>query len=126
MADWPYNTSAWQRLRRAKLDETPLCEPCGMRGKPMPARVVDHVLAIAKGGDPFPPLSGLMSMCPSCHSDKTNALDNPRAAGSRPGVAFKGCDVNGMPVDASHPFFGGDTPSQDGDRRPSDRFQSPK
>ncbi|ULJ72587.1 hypothetical protein [Rhizobium gallicum] len=49
----------------------------------------------AKGGDPFPPLSGLMSMCAECHNIKTNAVDHPNASGFR--RALKGFDVDGNP-----------------------------
>lgn len=50
MADWPYNTAAWQRLRRLKLSETPLCETCARRGRHVIAEHVDHVVSIAGGG----------------------------------------------------------------------------
>lgn len=109
MADWPYSTAAWQRLRRAKLSETPLCEPCARRGLHVIAEHVDHVVSIRSGGPAFPALAGLRSLCASCHSIKTNALD--RRGGK--GVAFKGCDVNGLPLDPDHPFLvGGDNPLQ--------------
>lgn len=109
MADWPYSTAAWQRLRHAKLSEAPLCEACARRGRHMIAEHVDHVVSIASGGKAFPALDGLMALCPSCHSIKTNAKD--RKGGK--GVAFKGCDVNGLPLDPDHPFLAeGDTPPQ--------------
>lgn len=101
MADWPYSTVAWLRLRRLKLSETPLCEACTRRGRHIIAEHVDHVVSIASGGEAFPPTAGLMSLCPSCHSIKTNAMD--RKGGK--GVAFKGCDVNGLPLDPDHPFL---------------------
>lgn len=108
MADWPYNTAAWQRLRKAKLAASPLCEVCAKRGLAVPARHVDHVRAIAAGGDPFPPLDGLMAMCPSCHSIKTNAVDKPGGSGIR----FKGVGLDGLPIDPDHPFVSeGYTPS---------------
>lgn len=101
MADWPYDTSAWKRLRRAKLASSPLCEPCGKRGVVKQAKHVDHITAIAKGGEAFPPLDGLMSLCPSCHSIKTRAVD--QCGGS--GIRFKGCGIDGLPLDPDHPFF---------------------
>ncbi len=58
VADWPYNTTAWQKLRRAKLSAEPLCQPCSLRGDLRPAKAVDHVLPINGGGDPFPDLDG--------------------------------------------------------------------
>jgi len=100
LAKWPYNTSQWQKLRKAKLAQQPLCEVCTRMGKATAASHVDHILAISAGGHPFPPLEELMSMCPPCHSIKTNAMD--RANGS--GIAMKGCDVNGDPLDPAHPF----------------------
>ncbi|WP_237152395.1 HNH endonuclease [Oryzibacter oryziterrae] len=108
MADWPYSTAAWQRLRQAKLAAVPLCEPCERLGRVTPAQHVDHVKAINAGGDPFPPLEGLMSMCPGCHSVKTNAVD--RKGGS--GIRFKGVGLDGLPIDPDHPFVAeGYTPS---------------
>lgn len=95
-----YDTARWQRLRALKLSEQPLCEPCFRRGRLVQAEAVDHVLSMANGGEAFPALDGLMSMCTPCHSIKTNALD--RAGGK--GVAFKGCDQDGMPLDPDHPF----------------------
>lgn len=112
MADWPYSTGAWRVLRKRKLQVEPLCQACSRRGLVTPASHVDHVLSIKQGGEPFPPLAGLMSLCPSCHSIKTNAKD--RAGGK--GVAFKGCDADGVPLDPEHPFVAeGYTPSQDGE-----------
>ncbi len=118
MANWPYSTARWQKLRRRKLDSAPCCEPCGKRGVSVPAKHVDHIVAIASGGDPFPPLSGLMSMCHSCHSIKTNAVDRPGGSG----VRFKGAGLDGLPVDPSHPFNGGDAPSPDGPEGDADRL----
>jgi hypothetical protein len=106
MADWPYSTARWRKLRAAKLAASPLCEVHGLRGKLVSATVVDHRVAIAAGGDPFPDLDGLMSMCASCHSTKTNARDNAHAFGSdRWRAAFKGCGLDGRPIDADHPFL---------------------
>lgn len=103
MAEWPYSTNQWQRLREAKLAADPLCHPCSLFGRIVPADTVDHVVAIAAGGEPFPPLDGLMSMCGNCHRTKTNAVD--RAGGK--GIRFKGTSADGMPIDPSHPFFAG-------------------
>ena len=108
MADWPYSTAAWQRLRTAKLAASPLCEPCSKLGRVVPAHHVDHIVAIAAGGDAFPSLDGLMSMCQPCHSIKTAAVD--RKGGS--GIRFKGVGLDGLPVDPDHPFVAeGYTPS---------------
>jgi len=97
MSKWPYNTASWQRLREAKLSVDPICEVCIRREVVETANVVDHIIAIAKGGEAFPPLSGLMSMCEPCHNTKTNAVDHPNASGFR--RAMKGYDVEGNPID---------------------------
>ncbi|WP_374322166.1 HNH endonuclease [Brevundimonas sp.] len=101
MADWPYTTARWQRLRKAKLSEAPLCQTCEHRGRKVVAEHVDHVVAIKQGGPAFPPMDCLRALCAPCHSIKTNALD--RAGGK--GVAIKGCDADGLPLDPAHPFF---------------------
>ncbi|WP_081377063.1 HNH endonuclease signature motif containing protein [Rhizobium etli] len=121
MAKWPYSTAAWQRLRAAKLSIQPLCEVCIRREVVEPATVVDHVVAINAGGDPFPPLDGLMSMCTECHNIKTNAKDHPNATGFR--RALKGYDVDGNPIDVegwerTSEALGGDAePAAFGSRR---------
>lgn len=121
MADWPYNTTAWQRVRSLKLSTTPMCEPCEARGRHVPANTVDHITSITRGGEPFPPLSGLMSMCHICHNTKTNAVD--RAGGK--GVRFKGCGPDGFPIDPEHPAYQGSTPSKDQQSAAPDRRPPP-
>ncbi len=103
MPGWPYTTKTWKRLRIAKLSTAPLCEMCLKRGRDVIAEAVDHVVAIAKGGEPFPALEGLMSLCWSCHSSKTANVD--RTGGT--GIAMKGAGLDGLPLDPAHPFFGG-------------------
>jgi 5-methylcytosine-specific restriction enzyme A len=73
----------------------------------VPANTVDHVVSINAGGQPFPTLDELMSMCTPCHNSKTRNTD--QATGK--GVAFKGCDASGLPIDPHHPFYAnGDNP----------------
>lgn len=97
MSVWPYNTAQWQGLRSAKLSNQPLCEGCLQLEIVTPAYAVDHIVAIAAGGDPFPPFDGLMSLCEGCHNHKTNAKDHPNAHGFR--RALRGYDVDGSPID---------------------------
>jgi 5-methylcytosine-specific restriction enzyme A len=66
MSCWPYTTQRWQRLRLLKLQQNPLCELCLQVGEIEPATVVDHIAPINKGGDPFPGLDRLMSLCAPC------------------------------------------------------------
>lgn len=97
MAGWPYVTSRWRKLRLAKLSESPVCVICERRGLTVEADVVDHVQPIRQGGDPFPAMDGLMSLCARCHNEKSSGFD--RQHGNATGRRFKGCDAEGNPVD---------------------------
>ncbi|MBS7668869.1 hypothetical protein KIH45_03875 [Croceicoccus sp. 1NDH52] len=68
----------------------------------MLADTVDHVVAINDGGPAFPGHDGLASYCTACHSRKT-------ARGSEAGAARttkprRGCNPDGSPIDAAHPW----------------------
>jgi 5-methylcytosine-specific restriction protein A len=102
MAHWPYNTAAWQRLRRLKLASQPLCQGCAERGIVAPANTVDHVVPISEGGEAFPALDELASYCRSCHSAKTARGDE--AGAIKTFKPRKGCDLDGNPLDAWHPW----------------------
>ena len=102
MAKWPYSTQRWQRLRRHKLREQPLCEACMQWGLIEPANVVDHKKPISAGGKPYPPLAELASVCESCHNAKSRA---EQMGESR--WFYKGCDIFGRPLDPQHPWYRG-------------------
>lgn len=104
MADWPYNTSRWQRLRAAHLARYPLCEGCDAMGRLTPANTVDHRTPVSEGGPAFPGHDGLASYCPSCHGAKT--ARGAEAGAVRSTKPRKGCDVNGNPLDPAHPWSG--------------------
>jgi 5-methylcytosine-specific restriction protein A len=95
MAQWPYGTSTWQRLRRLKLSTSPGCETCKRRGRLVYASVVDHIVPINAGGPAFPSLDGLQALCVQCHNSKTSREQRGEK------VLMKGCDVNGLPLDAA-------------------------
>ena len=99
MAKWPYNTKRWERVRRYKLREAPCCEACLAQGRVECASAVDHRVPISRGGDPFPPLDGLASLCAHCHNAKSNA--------EKRGEDWlrKGCDERGYPLDRRHPWY---------------------
>lgn len=95
MAAWPYGTGTWKRLRMAKLYDHPLCEHCRAAEIFEVATQVDHHIPINKGGEPFPPLEGLTSLCAPCHSRKTGIEDRgDRKTFKR---VIKGCDLDGNP-----------------------------
>lgn len=100
MAEWPYSTAQWQRLRKVKLSASPLCEDCRAIGRMVQASHVDHVHAISDGGPPFPGLDGLRALCLPCHSAKT--ARGPEAGAIRSSKPRKGCDANGNPLDRGH------------------------
>lgn len=104
MADWPYNTARWQRLRAAHLELFPLCEGCRAMGSLTPANTVDHRIAITEGGPAFPNHDGLASYCPGCHAAKT--VRGAEAGAVRTAKPRKGCDANGNPLDPAHPWSG--------------------
>jgi 5-methylcytosine-specific restriction protein A len=102
MAIWPYNTQRWQRLRRMKLRVNPLCETCLKQNRIEPAVAVDHIVPVkAAGGEAYPALDWLMSMCASCHNRKTRG----EQLGAE--LPIKGCDVYGYPLDPRHPWWEG-------------------
>jgi 5-methylcytosine-specific restriction enzyme A len=88
-----YDRQLWRNgYRTAKLAQSPLCEMCKAQGRLVPADHVDHILAIAKGGDPWD-MDNLQSLCLPCHSRKTATEDRQRPMR---------CDARGFPLDPMH------------------------
>ena len=103
MSKWQYTTQRWQRLRRAKLRECPLCEACLQRlGRVEPGVAVDHRVPIANGGLPYPPLDELASLCVSCHNQKTRHEQLGKELTPK---VIKGCDAHGNPLDPNHSWY---------------------
>lgn len=103
MADWPYNTNQWARLRKTQLGRKPLCEDCLKLARITIANTVDHIVPISQGGDPFPSHDDLRSLCAACHSAKT--ARGPEAGAVRSDKPRKGCGLDGWPLDPEHPFY---------------------
>lgn len=104
MAEWPYNTAAWRKLRKAHLAIEPQCRGCKAVGRLMLASHVDHIKAISDGGAPFPGHDGLQSLCLPCHSRKT--ARGAEAGAVRSTKPMRGCDADGNPLDPAHPWSG--------------------
>lgn len=59
----PVTRRRWLRLRRAKMEQMGgWCERCPRR-----AVEVHHIAPVMAGGNPLPPLSGLLAVCHLCH-----------------------------------------------------------
>ncbi len=102
MANWPYNTAQWKRLRTVALMAQPRCVHCWQIGRLTPATTVDHKVPVRLGGAAFPHLDGLDCLCGPCHAHKT--ARGPEAGAVRTSKPRKGCDVNGVPLDPAHPW----------------------
>lgn len=60
-----YSSQRWRKLRAIILAQQPLCVECDKI-----ATVVDHIVSVRSGGDPWS-LSNLQSMCSRCHDSKS-------------------------------------------------------
>ena len=65
-----YQSSRWRATRAAFLRENQLCVMCHAHGVLQPAKVVDHIVPIKRGGDRFS-RSNLQALCVPCHNAKT-------------------------------------------------------
>jgi 5-methylcytosine-specific restriction protein A len=89
-------------MRKQKLQINPLCETCLQYARVEPAAVVDHTIPMkAPGGEAYPPLDRLQSLCARCHNRKTRC----EQLGTAPTI--KGCDARGYPLDPRHPWYDG-------------------
>ena len=62
-----YRSKAWRVLRLRALDRDGWrCSECGRAGK----LEVHHVVPVRDGGERLPPLSGLRTLCRTCHLGK--------------------------------------------------------
>jgi 5-methylcytosine-specific restriction protein A len=70
LGTFDYTSSKWRALRAQKLLINPFCECPDCEGKRIPATMVDHIIPIEQGGDPYA-MSNLQSMRNHpCHDRK--------------------------------------------------------
>ena len=103
-----YNTRTWKRLRLRKLAFNPVCEICERRGRAVPANGVDHIKALSDGGEWYPRLDQLMSLCHRCHALKTARYDHGSAQADDTRNRFAGTDTSGNPLDPFDPWNDGE------------------
>jgi 5-methylcytosine-specific restriction protein A len=84
-----YKTARWLRLRLLQLSMHPLCKYCHEQGRATLAVDVDHIVPLAKGGEPYD-LGNLQSLCKTCHS---SVKQKEERLGER-----VGCDTQGIPL----------------------------
>ena len=68
--DKRYHSTRWKRTRAIVLQHSPLCSACHDAGRVTPARVVDHITPVRRGGA-FYDLENLQPMCDTCHNRKS-------------------------------------------------------
>lgn len=65
-----YQSTAWRKLRKVKLEKDPLCEECLKKDIHTPAKVADHIVPINRGGAALN-ITNLQSLCDRCHNVKS-------------------------------------------------------
>jgi 5-methylcytosine-specific restriction enzyme A len=65
-----YASASWIRLRRLKLAENPLCQPCQSNGQVVAAEQVHHILDRKDRPDLSLDYENLQSVCVPCHNAK--------------------------------------------------------
>ena len=71
-----HHSNLWRKESIAYRNANPLCEMC-LPKRTTPVAAVDHIHEIDDGGDPLN-WGNLMSLCHSCHADKTAQMVKAR------------------------------------------------
>lgn len=88
-----YKQYRWQKLRKAHMDQHPLCVMCEQQGKIVLAKICDHITP--HKGDEYKFFnSPLQSLC-KLHHDSTKQRMEARS------IEIGG-DANGNPIDPKH------------------------
>ena len=89
-------SARWERVRKLYLREHPLCVPCQRAGLVQVATVVHHKTPHRGDSTLFEDTDNWEGRCATCHSG-----DAQRAEKGGPDQ-YRGCDVNGVPLDPAH------------------------
>lgn len=65
-----YKTTQWVKLRNYYVSLQPLCEHCLGFDIIKSGKIVDHIIELEDGGEPFN-IENLQHLCHSCHNIKT-------------------------------------------------------
>jgi len=65
-----YKTSAWRNTRKDILHHEPYCRECAKHDRQTIATEIDHIKAIAEGGDKWD-RDNLQPLCSDCHKRKS-------------------------------------------------------
>lgn len=95
-----YSLLAWRVLRERQLAMRPLCAFCAAAGRATPATVADHVEPHRGDRAKFFDPSNLQSLCKTCHDAIKQTYEKSGH--------LKGSGLDGLPLDATHPWFAGD------------------
>ena len=63
-----------RKQREQELKDHPLCVYCLARGNVVAAEVIDHIVAMARGGDALAP-DNRQALCSTCNADKAATID---------------------------------------------------
>lgn len=92
-----YKTARWQRLRKQKLAEKPLCERHLKKGRVKAATVVNHRQPHKGNKDLFYSYANLEAVCDTCHNSTIQSEE-------RLGYS-KEIGEDGWPTDENHPLY---------------------
>jgi hypothetical protein len=79
-----YSSARWQKIRAQVLRDEPVCHWCHRR----PATEADHLIELARGGDPFE-RSNLVGACKPCNSARGSAMQAKQNARRKQPAVFK-------------------------------------
>ena len=95
-----YTTNAWRKKARPQAlhDANYQCQRCGVSliGMKQGAHVhhrKPYLTAPALATEPL----NLIALCRSCHNAEHHKMKGNKVSSA--------CDINGLPIDASHPWF---------------------
>lgn len=97
-------THRWKKARAAFLLQYPLCSPCETAGRATLATLVHHTVPHLNDPSVFWRKEWWEGRCVTCHAD-AQRVEQSRG---RTTETYRGCDEQGLPLDPSHHWQGGE------------------